>query len=146
MKKNLLISLIIISLAVVVVFSIKFNLHTKLYNYFNKPVRQELPDVPDAKSYSINGVVNSVSGNTLKITVSRLFASPTGNYVASENKTVKITDTTEIQFTYIENAKFIKIPATVSDIKPGITIVLYSDKNIARMDSFTPNKIDIPKK
>ncbi|KND47949.1 MAG: hypothetical protein AB201_03530 [Parcubacteria bacterium C7867-006] len=146
MKKNLLISLVIILLSVAIGLSIKFNLHTKLYNYFNKPVRQELPDVPGAKSYSINGVVNSVSGNTLKITVSRLFAGPNGNYIASEDKTVKIIDTTEIQFTYIENAKFVKIPATLSDIKPGITIVLYSDKNIARMDSFTPDKIDIPKK
>lgn len=146
MKKNLLISLIIILLAVAIGLSIKFNLHTKLYDAFNKPVRQELPEIKNAKSYSINAVVNSVSGNTLKVSVSRLFTGPDGNYVATENKTVKVSNTTLIQFTSISNGKFVKTPTDISSLTVGTNIVLYSTEDIARMDTVTPDRVDIPKR
>lgn len=145
MNKKLLLSIVIILVAIVLVLGIKFNLHIKLYELFNKSSKQELPDVPNAKSYSINGIVKGVNNNQISIDVSRLVAGSEGNYLINENKLVKLTNATVIQFTAISNGEFIKSPADIGDIKVGEKIVLYSSQNIARMNEFSPDRIDIPR-
>ena len=145
MNKKLLTASIIILIAIIFGVAIKFNLHIKLYELFNKSSKQELPDVPNAKSYSINGIVKEINNNKITIDVSRLVTGPGGNYLINENKLVKLTNATVIQFTAISNGEFIKSPADIGDIKVGEKIVLYSSQNIARMNEFSPDRIDIPR-
>lgn len=147
MNKKLFWSIIIILIAVIVGVSIKFDLHTKMYNAFNKPVRQEipLPNIP-IKEYVLGGKVLSVKGDTIKIDVEREFLGPNGNYLAHEEKTVKVSNNTVIYLVQFVNGKYSKQPGKITDIAVGTDISMHSDKNIARMDSFTPNRINVPVK
>ena len=144
MKKNIRWSVVV--LIVVVFLSYVFDLHTKIYNFINQEsnVRQELPlpNVP-IKEYILGAKVTSVSESSLNISVDRVFAGPNGNYIATENKIVVLSVTTKIYITKMEAGKYSKTSGRISDIKVGDNIQLYSDQNIARMDSFAPYALGI---
>lgn len=143
MKNNLLILIITILSIAIAMFFIRLDLYSKIFGSDNS-VRKEiaLPD-KDVKEYVLGGKVISISENNIKIEVSRTFAGPEGNYIATEEKTVKVSTDTLIYFINTADKKYTKKIAKVADIIVGANLSVYSDKNIATMNSFTPNRIDV---
>ncbi len=141
MSKKLTYSIIIILVAVVVaVVIVKYKDNAK------KPEGKPLPLPPnlDIKEYGLSGKVTAISGNKITLNVGRVYTGNDGNFVNYEDKKVTVSPDTKISLiTKSADGKYLRSPATVSDIVVGTEITTYSDKNIRDLGSYTPTRIDI---
>lgn len=139
MNKNVLIIIVVLSL-IGAGFVYKYKTSPSPSN----PARQELPSftVP-IKEYVLSGKVLSIQGSKLTVTVDRTFAGPEGNYIASETKVVTVGENTKLYLGKLVDKKYTRTPIMVSDIKVGSALSMYSNENIAQMNTFTPTRIDV---
>ncbi len=110
----------------------------------NPEGRKELP-TPAFKvsEYSLSGKVVTIKDSVITLNVTRIFVGDNGNYQASEEKTFTITPKTPVSLVTTASGKVTTKVGKISDIKVGQNITVYSNKDIARQDSFFPSRIDI---
>lgn len=110
----------------------------------NHKGRQELP-MPSfvVKEYSLSGKVITINNNIITLSVGRLFKGDNGNYIAYEYKQVIIDKNTIINKVRNIGGKVITKLGTISDLMVAGNVIVFSNLDIAKQDSFTPSRLDI---
>ena len=132
--------LIIIVLVGFTIVAIWFGVSMNLF----KSVKQELP-TPNfsIKEYSLNGTITAINGNVITLHVGRVFTNKDGNYIGYEDKKVTVTNQTIIARITNVRGNLIRESIKTTNFTVGNTIVVYSNEDISRQDSFAPTRLDI---
>lgn len=141
-------SVLLVLLVVTVVFFafvfLKQNKNESAESSVATTTRREIPE-PNVKvsKYILGGKVTAVNNNEISITLKRLFAGDNGNYLDVDNKIVRVLPSTQIVVGKFINKRYAEVPGSLSDIKVGQNITLYSAENIKVMPIFSPFKLII---
>lgn len=151
MNKYVVIVLSVVIFLIIIVCSIFGLIYYKnkintigLVEATSSTLRREIPE-PSIKisKYILTGTVTFIKDNEISITLERLFEGDNGNYLATDNKIVRISSSTQVVSGRILNKKYSEIPARYVDIKEGQSLTFYSGENIKVMPVFSPYKIII---
>lgn len=112
------------------------------WNPFSPKVVTENNAIP-FQEYSLSSEVVLINAELIKVNAAVLKNGPEGNYIGFETKTVKINPDIQVRELINRNGDVLIQNASLSDIKTGQNITLYSSEDMSVLPEFGVNRIDI---
>lgn len=109
-----------------------------------QPAAQEMGKISTSiRIYSVNGLVVSVSPQTIELTVNSVVTQEGQNKIVQEDKSVQLSDATKIQKIAIRNGSIVVTEASITDVTKGRTLAVYTSVNPDSSKMLHADKIEI---